>query len=804
MRSLHYTGALGGAFLAGLFLVLSVTAAADSDFGQPVMLDIPAQPLDQAITELARQSGLSVGGDAALLRGKLAPALRGEYTPEAALNALLSGSGITWRLTGDRIVTLTSASDASDSVRLNPVTVEGALSNPGARIASPPPAYAGGQVAAGGRLGMLGNTDIMDAPLSITSYTEQTISDRQARSIADVLVTEPAVRKASARTNIGEDFTVRGFPVASQDVALQGMYGLMPFFRVPIEMAERVEVLKGPSALLNGMPPSGDIGGAINIVPKRAGPEPLTRMTTQYLSDSVIGGHVDVGRRFGDDEALGARVNGVIRGGDTRIDDQSTREGLGSLGLDYLGERLRLSGDVIYQNQIIDGVVRQFTISPEVTRIPDAPDGTTSYPGGWTDNDMRDTTGVVRVEYDLDWPATLYAGAGTRRSRMDAVAGNPVLSSNDGDYVSTPGWQLFDVDSSSFETGLSSAFTTGPVSHRVTAGATRVRQDSDIFFHTDFPPRSSNLYAPVDSPDPDLSGINVNKNRYQETELTSYAVADTLSFSDDRIALTVGARRQQVAARNFDFVTGQPTGPKYDENAVTPVAGLVVKPRENVSLYASYIEGLSQGPTAPNDPSLTNPGEVFPPVETSQVEAGVKVDWGRLAGTLALYELDKPNGIRAGDRFAVDGEQRHRGVELNLFGQLTPRIRLLGGVAYIDSTLSRTESGANEGNTAVGVPEWQVNLGGEWDPPLLPGWSLNLLMLHTGEQYVDQANNLEIPEWTRIDVGARYRTRVSGNPVVLRASVQNVLDESYWNVANAGYLYLGDARTLLLSATIDF
>jgi iron complex outermembrane receptor protein len=77
-------------------------------------------------------------------------------------------------------------------------------------------------------------------------------------------------------------------------------------------------------------------------------------------------------------------------------------------------------------------------------------------------------------------------------------------------------------------------------------------------------------------------------------------------------------------------------------------------------------------------------------------------------------------------------------------------------------------------------------------------------VIHTGRQFLDQANRLRLPNWTRFDFGARYHTRVAGKPVVFRANLENAFDKAYWGAANAGYLYVGAPRTLLLSATVDF
>ena len=133
--------------------------------------------------------------------------------------------------------------------------------------------------------------------------------------MADIVVNDASVRNVDpTNTGYANTFTVRGLILGNGSIALGGLFGLAPNNQTTLAGIERVEVMKGPTAFLNGMSPSGT-AGAINLVPKRAGEEALTEFTASYLSDSQVGGHLDVGRRFGEDKQFGIRVNALLPGG---------------------------------------------------------------------------------------------------------------------------------------------------------------------------------------------------------------------------------------------------------------------------------------------------------------------------------------------------------------------------------------------------------------------------------------------------------------------------------------------------------
>ncbi|NYH12395.1 TonB-dependent receptor [Pseudomonas moraviensis] len=665
-----------------------------------------------------------------------------------------------------------------------------------------PEVLAGGQVARGARLGMMGNKDVMDTPFSVTSYTAKTLADLQTVTVADALERDPSVRSTGQTGGIVDSFFIRGFAIGEGnlgELAYDGVYGVAPNYRVFTEYAERVEVLKGPGALMYGISPNSGVGGVINIVPKRPLAEDLTRFTGSYASDSQVGGHLDISRRFGDENQFGVRFNGSLQGGDTAVDDQQRDLNIGAIALDYQGERLRLNLDFISQKESFDAASRPFTIAPGV-EVPSAPNGRTNLPQDWGWSDTKEQSALLGGEYDLNDNLTVFAHAGGGRSDVKRMSDQvPRILNDAGDTSNIPGYYKFNVDRSTADVGMRALFATGPVTHTTTVMATRYQDELSRGINNGTEIRS-NIYHPVDVPKQYINSPKVL--RISESELSGIALTDTLGFLDDRIQLTLGVRRQDIESRNYN--ASGAVSSRYDDNATTPLAGVVVKPWDDVSLYYNYVEGLSKGDIAPG--TAANSGETFAPYKSKQHEIGVKYEHGTFMTTLALFQIEKPSGeIGAGNVFSVQAEQRNRGVELSMFGEVAPGTRLMGGVTVLDGELTDSATAANRGNKPVGVPDVQANLWAEWDTPWVEGFTLTGGAIYTDSQYVNQANTQELPSWTRIDAGARYATKIEGRPTTFRATVQNVFDREYWSgVASYGAFSPGYPRTLQLSATVDF
>lgn len=715
---------------------------------------------------------------------------------------LVAGSATAWAATPGQKPAAEQASDvpAVDSgpgLTLDATNITGTHDNPSAL----PAELAGGQVARGARLGMMGNKDVMDTPFSVTSYTAKTLADLQTVTAADALQRDPSVRSTGQVGGIVDSFFIRGFPIGEGnlgELAYDGVYGVAPNYRVFTDYAERIEVLKGPGALMYGMSPNSGVGGVINIVPKRPLDEDLTRFTGSYASDSYVGGHLDVSRRFGSENQFGVRFNGSLQGGDTAIDDQERELDIGAIAFDYRGERLRLNLDFISQKESFEGASRPFTVARNV-EVPSAPNGRTNASQKWGWSDTKEQSALLGGEYDLTDAVTVFAHAGGGRSDVKRMSDQvPEIINNAGDITNRPGYYKFNVDRSTADVGVRGVFDTGPVTHTTTLMASTYQDELSrgINRGTDIP---SNIYHPVDVPKPAINAPRVL--RVSESQLSGFALSDTLSALDDRVQLTLGLRRQNVKSENYNTPV---VTPSYDKSKTTPMFGVVVKPWEDVSLYYNYVEGLSKGDAAPAN--ATNSGQMFAPYVSKQHEMGVKYEHGTFMTTLALFQIEKPSGeLDANNVFSVQAEQRNRGMELSVFGEVAPGTRLMGGVTLLDGELTDSATAANRGNKPVGVPDVQANLWAEWDTPWVEGFTLTSGAIYTSSQYVNQANTQELDAWTRFDAGARYATRIEGRPTTFRATVQNVFDREYWSgVASYGAFSPGSPRTLQLSATVDF
>lgn len=766
--------------------------------------DIPPQPLGNALAVFGRQSGRQITADSATVRGISTSGVQGTLTVEVALRRLLAGSGLVFVPTSATTIAIQQPARGSvdpNAIQLDPVQVQGAAPSAQAEIGNLSAPFAGGEVARGSRVGVLGNRDYMDTPFSTTAYTERYIQDVQARTLVDVLASDPTVRPVYGQGQYDDRLFIRGFSLNTSDMAFNGLYGVTPFAAVPMAGIERVEVFRGPTAMLNGMAPRGAVGGTINFVPKRAPDAGVTQATAFYSMNASFGGQLDFGRRFGPGNALGVRANAYFSGGPTTVANQSDSLLNLTLGVDYRSPTTRLDFDL--------GYVNRNTIAPQSglfvragLPVPPVPNISSNFYQPWEFGWAQTTYGMLRLEHDFAENLTGFMKVGGSRTDGAYLFAYPTMISSSGSTTAIPGKGISYLDNVSVEAGARGRFQTGPLKHEaVLSGSYLISWRG--YAVTNTPAIASNIYTPTMRPAPSLTGFSTGTSTASQSVLSSIGLIDAISALDDKVQLIGGVRLQQIQVSNWNGTTGLPT-PGIAQSAVTPTISLIVRPWNVLSFYGNFIQALEQGPVAAA--GLVNAGTAFPAFISTQYEVGVKLDLGSFGATLGLFQITKPSTFvdPATNSLVPNGQQQNSGLEFIMFGEPVEGLRLLGGFSLLQPMLTSTPNGLNNSHSAPGVPTFQANLGVDWDIPWVKGLSVGGRVIYTGQTFIDPANLQPVPAWTRFDLSAKYVfERPDGKPIGIRAQLLNVGDDNYWMATN-GYVTQGQPATFMLSLTSEF
>jgi len=782
-----FLACLSGAVALPVFAQTPANAQAEV----AVSYNIPAGSLDQVLNQFAASTGTMLVIDGLLTAGKTSQGLNGAYTQKSALEKILTGTDLDYYIAANQTITLVKRK-AVGTLNTVKVTALGVKAN------ELPKVYAGGQVAQGSRMGILGNVDVFDTPFSTQSFTEEFARDQQSRRISDVVAVDPSVRSPMAEYGDTETFMVRGFPLFTNQVSVNGLYGMTDGRRLTPEFYERVDLLKGPASMLYGVGPFGVVGGNLNLVSKRADDEALTRVTGSYISDSQLGGHLDLGRRFGEDNAWGIRLNALTRDGDTPVEQQEDSTNNQSLALDYRGTKLKLSLDGANQERRTDGHTANMVYNQGFD-LPKAPDNAHNFSNNWEFIDTNATYWMAAADYEFDPAFSIYANYGQAEGDEEyfyAASQMRRIINNAGDFTGRIGGFRGAYDVETWETGLRGQFNWGAVSNRYALTYSDLDRTSTGRLVHASGVYTGNIYNTPNLPTPTLSYDPLLQNG--GVRLSSVGLLNTFGFIDDTVLLTLGARDQKLESGAFNSGVQIRTD---EASKVTPLSALLIK-AGSYSYYVNYSEGLAQGATAPN--GTANQGQLLEPSVTEQYEGGIKFDAGTFGLTAAVFQIAQPNTFtNSANIFGSDGEQRNRGLELSVFGQPLEQMRLLGGFTYIDAEQTRTREGINNGKDAIGIPRYNAVLNSEYDLETIQGLTLTGRITAFSDAQADVGNTQSIAGWGSVDLGGRYITAVSDKALTFHVNVQNLANKSYWNSVSRSFITSGAPRTLLVSVTLD-
>ncbi len=755
--------------------------------------DIPAGPLSTTLTRIAAQTGAELSANAEQTAGKTAPPVRGRLTMEQALAAALAGSGLeavgTGRGFGLSRVTPTAPEKAAAEDSMLPA-VKVSARRERSSIQDEGRAADGYRTQSASSVGALGGMALLDTPFSISVVPQALMQNIQAQSPDDIYKLNPATRTTTPQASgWSPAITIRGF--STYDTAEDGLRRPYNHAAV-IEDKERVEVLSGLSGFLYG---AAAPGGMVNYVSKRPTMERLNSVTLGNYGGGQYYVHGDFGGRIDDAGRAGYRLNVVGQDGNTAVEDQKIRRLLVSGAFDWqVSDKLLLELNASYNHYRTQGASAYWYYSIAHGPAPQA-DKLWSQP--WLVDEFKNQSLMGKLTYKLNEQVTLraaYKRDFIARPKADHAL-NAVETTGEFTQIRIKSGRTKDwFDAASALADI--AFDTGPVSHKLTLGTT---MHSDKYWTSPYSPNTGWLGPyPLSSPtyvvEPSFPA-NTSSLYFAGRDLNrNIVIGDALRFNPQWSAL-VGVTRSTIISKFLD-ATGARTQPDYDKARNSPSLSVLFKPTPWLTTYASYIEGLELGGTAPD--TASNASEVMPPMVSKQKEIGVKADVGGMMLAGALFEIEKTYEFTNADNvYGQSGRQNHKGIELSATGKPMDRVTLVTGATLLDTQVN---GGDYDGKAPMNVAKALVKVYAEYELPSVPGLSLTGGLYYTGQQWANDANTDRLPAYTTADIGLRYTTRLAGKTTTLRLNVNNLANKSYW----MNSYYVGAPRSVAFSGQVQF
>ncbi|MFE1597580.1 TonB-dependent receptor [Methylobacterium sp. ID0610] len=649
------------------------------------------------------------------------------------------------------------------------------------------------------------DTPLIDTPQSVTVVTRQQIRDQNYQNLTEQLRYVPGVVPAQGEGN-RDDVVIRG-QRSSADFYVNGMRDDVQYYRDTYNV-ERIEVLKGPNAMIFGR---GGGGGVVNRVLKEADGLRLREITAGggQFDDKRLA--VDIGDRFSD--TLFFRLNGVVEDSGTyRQYGDLRRYGVNPTATFLIdpATTLKLSYEYFHDDRFVDrGItsqgaraydyrrnLRTFFGNPDVnfTKV-DAHIATATLDHRF-DGGVQMHSQLRFADYDRFYRNTLPAGA------VNAAGTAVSLSAYRNETDRT---NLFSQNDFTYE------FVTGPLKHTLLAGFELGRQEGLAFRETgNF--GAVGVRNVVVNPLAPVTRIPVIFLNNGTTDANyRYSLGLAAAYAQDQVE--VNEHLQLIAGLRydrFDFSSrardNRPNGSNDRvDNLLSPRAGIVVKPLANLAFYGSY--SVSYLPSTGDQIGIFSPGlAIAEPEKFENREVGVKYDvTPALQLTAALYDLDRtnqrlPDPVNSGF-FLLSGKTNAKGVEIGANGYLTDWWQVAGGYALTDARIgSATSATVVAGNKVGLVPFNTVTLWNRFD--ITKEFGLGLGYIHQSHTFAASDNAVRLPGFSRFDLGLFYRVNES---VQAQVNIENLFDRHYVATANSNFnITPGSPRAIRVQVVARF
>lgn len=661
----------------------------------------------------------------------------------------------------------------------------------------------GGKVHTNYHAGILGEQKVQDIPFTVVSMSENTISTYASSSqpLPSILSNNPSVR--SSASTFYDDISIRGQKLNGYQLYLNGIPGLFAQSTTPVNMLERVDVVAGPAMTTNMATASESAGGLVNMISKRAGEKPISKLTLGFSGKGTFTQEIDVGNRFGNNKEWGIRVNALHQNGETAVSDERKTTSNIFVNIDHRDDNSKTNLLIGYVDESIKDSLRWFTFNKGLSYTPSAPDIHKNYgfkAMRW-EADKWLTTLNHEQKINDNWSAFVNAGYGRYDIYNSSNSDWRYTIFEDGSFSDSMVRNPFKYDKKSAQIGVKGKVNTGDVEHNLVLAADKYWQKyfgstawkfgtvtgtlkDGILTQPDFVPA-------YPYPDPYLK---------TKTNYTSYKFVDTMKVG--KFDVMAGVIKQKVTNTSIG-------GQSVKTDGISPLYGIVYKPTDEISVYASHSESFNKGSVITGG-NYVNQNSILDPTKTKQNEIGVRFNNDNILANIAVFDTKKANNMdvfaykEAGvDKFykTNDGEAEYKGFDISVYGKIAKKWNAMGGLMYVNAKTNKSTGGTLDGLRINGVPRWSGVASLEYQPD--NAWSILMRGVYSGS-FTIKNEEYKLPSYLTCDFGASYKTKWNSVPVTLNAMVYNVFDKAYWESLPGGdNLILSNPRTFMLSATFD-
>jgi len=359
----------------------------------------------------------------------------------------------------------------------------------------------------------------------------------------------------------------------------------------------------------------------------------------------------------------------------------------------------------------------------------------------------------------------------------------------------------------SFEGQLKHRFVSGGLGHQLVAGVRerRRRIQSGGSNRFDFGEAMLGELDPEPKPATVFGPVNVGQLRqrtYSAGYIGRYRSWAQVNFGVSRVQYRAAFRNALATS----VATSQASAESWLGNA-----SLMVRVSPTVSFYAGWIKGLEDSGSAPE--TAANRNQQLPAVRTRQIDGGVKLQVGAVQLVGTVFQIEKPYfSSDTSNNHVQFGMVRHRGVELSAAGNVTGRLRLVGGVVLMDPVVTGPARRLGlVGKQPVGVTKAHLRVDASWQVPQVEGLAATMTFFYDGKRAASAKTyatlgdrQLFTPARATLDIGAKYSFRLAKRPASLRVLVSNVLDQHGWKVLSPNSFQREEYRRLNVDLVVDF